>query len=125
VLLASLPPDELAGVLSRTEFEPYTDSTILERAALEAELERVREQGWSIVDQELEAGLRAVGAPVRDRRGFVVGAMTLVAQGAASPVRDLAPLLVPQLLSACAAIERDLAAGDPRLSWTTGPGILR
>jgi IclR family pca regulon transcriptional regulator len=125
VLLASLPADQLSGVLSRTEFQAYTERTLLERSALEAELDRVREQGWAIVDQELEAGLRAVAAPVRDRRGFVVGSLTLAAQGAASSVDDLAPLLVPQLLSACAAIERDLAAGDPRLSWATSPGILR
>jgi len=125
VRLAHLDAEEQDALLARIEFEPFTERTILSRVELEVELARIREQGWAIVDQELEVGLRAVAAPVRDRRGVVIATMALIAQGAASPISDLAPLLVPPLLEACAAVQRDLAAGDPRLGWTASPGVLR
>ncbi len=118
VLLADLAHDKLDDVLDRVEFEALTAKTVATRAALEVELERVRAQGWALVDQELEAGLRALAAPIRDRHGAVVAGLSLVTQGAASDVVELEPPLVPALLESCAAIERDLAAGDARLGWT-------
>ncbi len=124
VLLASLTTDQLAGLLARVEFERLTPRTIATRAELETEIDRVRMQGWALVDQELETGLRALAGPIRDRYGTVVAALTLVAQGAASAVVDLEPVLVAPLLETCAAIERDLAAGDARLGWTASAGDL-
>lgn len=121
VLLAGLPEDELARRLERIDLVPLTANTITTRADLEDALEQVRGQGWALVDQELEPGLRALAAPVRDRAGVVVAGLTLIVQGTASP-GDVAPLLVPPLLETCAAIARDLAAGDARLAWTAGSG---
>ena len=118
VLLGSLSQERLDDVLNRIELEPLTPRTIATRAGLEAELERVRVQGWSLVDQELEAGLRALAAPVRDRNRGVVAALALVTHGAGSDVVEGEPPLVAPLLEACTAIERDLAAGDARLGWT-------
>jgi IclR family transcriptional regulator, pca regulon regulatory protein len=124
VLLANLPDEELESLLARFVFEPLTDRTIVSREQLEAALEVIRAQGWSVVDQELEIGLRALAAPIRDRAGTVVAALTLVTRGASGNVDDLEPLLLPPLLEACAAIERDLAAGDARLGWTASPADL-
>jgi IclR family pca regulon transcriptional regulator len=118
VLLGSLSQERLDDVLNRIELEPLTARTIATRAGLEAELERVRVQGWSLVDQELEAGLRALAAPVRDRNRGVVAALALVTHGVGSDVVEGEPPLVAPLLEACTAIERDLAAGDARLGWT-------
>jgi IclR family pca regulon transcriptional regulator len=118
VLLASLPADQLDDVLERTTFEALTAKTIATRAELEAELERVRRQGWALVDQELEAGLRALAAPIHDRHGVVIAGLTLVTHGAGGDGVDPEPLLVAPILDTCAAIERDLAAGDARLGWT-------
>ena len=124
VLLASLPPEQLDALLDRVEFEQLTPRTIGSRPELEAELDRIRKQGWALVDQELETGLRALAGPIRDRYGTVVAGLTLVAQGVASSVVDLEPLLVPPMLETCAAVERDLAAGDARLGWTASAGDL-
>jgi IclR family pca regulon transcriptional regulator len=124
VLIASLPVEALDELLSRTPFEPFTAKTVASRGDLETELQRVREQGWALVDQELEVGLRALAGPIHDRHGSVVAGLSLVAQGAASNVVDLEQLLVPPLLEACAAIERDLAAGDARLGWTASAADL-
>ncbi|HEY0359089.1 MAG TPA: IclR family transcriptional regulator C-terminal domain-containing protein, partial [Mycobacteriales bacterium] len=79
VLLAGLPDDELEAYLSRTELRRLTPKTITSPKALAAELARVRAQGWSLVDQELEEGLRAIAAPIRDRSGRVVASANVSA----------------------------------------------
>lgn len=111
VLLAALPGDELDAALERMALRPMTAATITTRAALERELERVRRQGWALVDQELEEGLRAVAAPIRDPAGRVVAAVDLSVQASRAPVADIRARLLPALLQTARAVERDLAAG--------------
>src|SRR5438270_313976 len=67
VLLAGLPDPELATYLAQVRIDRLTPRTVTSTAALRAELSRVRAQGWPMVDQEREEGLRAVAAPIRDR----------------------------------------------------------
>lgn len=57
------------------ELHRYTSHTVTEWALLEAELARVREQGWASTSEELEIGLNAVAAPVYDGTGEVVAAV--------------------------------------------------
>ena len=66
VLLAALPPEELARYLDTADLRPLTPHTIADRAGLEAELATVRAQGWCLLDQELELGLMSVAAPIHD-----------------------------------------------------------
>ena len=115
VLLAGLAGERLAEQLDRIELTPLTANTLRTRAALEAELERVRKQGWALVDQELELGLRALAAPVRDGRGTVVAAVGLVMQAAARERAEIEQTLVGPLCATCAEIERDIAASGARL----------
>jgi IclR family transcriptional regulator, acetate operon repressor len=58
------------------ELETLTPATITERAKLERELEAIRDQGYGAIVDELEPGLSAVAAPVRDRGGTVIAALT-------------------------------------------------
>jgi DNA-binding IclR family transcriptional regulator len=62
------------GVLAR-ELTGYTPHTITKVRALEAELARVREQGWASSSEELELGLNALAAPIRNSTGKVVAAV--------------------------------------------------
>jgi len=109
VLLAGLEPEALADVLDRTELMALTPETIHEAGALHAELDRVRDDGYALVDQELEAGLRSIAAPIRGRSGAVVAAINVSAH-ATRPVEDVIDTLLPPLLATAGAIERDLAA---------------
>jgi IclR family pca regulon transcriptional regulator len=72
VMLASLAPKELTAYLKGRAFTP---KTIVQKAALTVELDRVRRQGYAFVDEELEIGLRSLAVPVRTRSGRVVAAM--------------------------------------------------
>jgi IclR family pca regulon transcriptional regulator len=75
VLLAALPEAEVDAVIAAfppVKFTPYTETDVGEIR------ERVREAGrndFSINDQELDLGLRALAVPVRDHRGRVIAAL--------------------------------------------------
>ena len=68
VLMASLQSPELADVMEKTQFEQLTAYT-KGPDALRTELSKIRSDGYAIVDQELELGMRALAVPVFDRRG--------------------------------------------------------
>ena len=108
VLLAALPADEADAYLARVKLTRLTRRTVPSPAALAAELATVRDQGYAIVDQELEEGLRAIAAPVRDRSSTVVGAVNISVQATRATVDAMRRRLLPPLLSATAGIESDL-----------------
>lgn len=110
VLLSGLEPSACALVLDRIELAPLAHDTVTTRTQLEAELDRVRRQGYAIVDQELESGLRSVAAPIHDRRDRVIAAINLAVQAARVSVADIRGSLLAPLLETAAAIERDLGA---------------
>jgi IclR family pca regulon transcriptional regulator len=108
VLLAGLERPALDQLLDQIELVALAHDTITTRPQLEAELDRVRRQGYAIVDQELESGLRSVAAPIRDRRGRVVAAINLAVQAARLSVAEIRASLLAPLLETAAAIELDL-----------------
>ncbi len=64
----------------------------------------MREQGYALVDQELEEGLLAIAVPVRDRSGATVAAINLSTHVARRTVAEMRELL-PALRRAAAGIE--------------------
>jgi IclR family pca regulon transcriptional regulator len=107
VLLSALPGPALDTYLGRVRLDRLTSRTVPTAEALRAELARVREQGYAIVDQELEEGLRALAAPIHDRSG-VAGAVNVSAHAARLTVDQMRRRLLPPLLAATAAIDADL-----------------
>src|SRR3954447_23767995 len=79
VMLAGLPDEELEQYLANVRLDRLSSRTVATPDALRAELGRVRRQGWALVDQELEEGLRSVPAPLRDRAERVVPPVNLSA----------------------------------------------
>src|SRR5690606_22082193 len=77
VPLAGLSDDEFGEYLARAAFDRFTGRAIGSAAALRDEVAAVREQGYALVDQELEAGLRSIAVPVRGADGEVVAAVNL------------------------------------------------
>jgi DNA-binding IclR family transcriptional regulator len=76
VLLAYLPAEDRRRLLSKP-LPRLTARTITERGTLEKQLQRVREDGYAFTLEELEVGLNAVAAPVRDSRGAVIAAVSV------------------------------------------------
>ncbi|HET8614433.1 MAG TPA: IclR family transcriptional regulator C-terminal domain-containing protein [Actinomycetales bacterium] len=121
VLLAAHTDDWLQGYLSSVRLQPLTERTITDRAELLAELRRVREQGWTIIDQELEAGLRSIAAPIHDTTGAVVAAVNVSAHATRGSIDTVRDELLPPLLECARRIEDDLRVGQPATSRTGRP----
>ncbi len=111
VLLGGLSDDELTAYLERVDLRPLTAHTLATDAELRGELARIRAQGWALVDQELEEGLRSVAAPIRDRDGHVVAAVNVSAHASRATKDVVRTTLLPPLLETAARIEADLRAG--------------
>jgi IclR family pca regulon transcriptional regulator len=109
VLLAGLPPDDLDTYLERAHLTALTERTVLTPQQLRTELDRVREAGYSIVDQELEAGLRSLAAPIRDESGAVIAAVNISTQAARYTPAQVEADLVPAVCATADAITADLA----------------
>ena len=77
VLLAYLDRGRRAELLTESGMPEHTPHTITTPEVLETELERVRETGLGIAVEEYEIGLNAVAAPVRDRSGEVIAALSV------------------------------------------------
>ena len=113
VLLAGLAPDALAAFLADADLRPLTDRTLTDPRSLTTVITQVREQGWALVDQELEAGLRSIAVPVRNARGVVQAAINLSAHASRTSIEAMRTEMLPQLQRTAAAIERDLAVAQP------------
>jgi IclR family pca regulon transcriptional regulator len=111
VLLAGLADAELGERLARAELPGLTRRTITSRERLRDEIAQVRRQGYALVDEELELGLRSIAAPVRDRDGAVVAAVNVSAHAPRTSVADMKRHLLGPLLATATTIEQDLAAG--------------
>lgn len=77
VLLAALPAGEVERRYESVPLARRTSRTVATLPDLLAELERVRRQGWSITDQELEHGLRSMAMPITDARGRTLAAVNV------------------------------------------------
>lgn len=76
-MLAQFPEERVDAVVDRYGLSALTDETITDRAELVAALERIRERGYAVNDEESWEGVRAVGAPVLAPDGGVVGAISV------------------------------------------------
>lgn len=108
VMLAHLPEDELDDYLDEARLAALAPHTVATKAELRQELRQVAHQGWALVDQELEAGLRSVAAPIRDRSGRVVAAVNVSSHASRTSSDQARQALLPPLLETAAQIEADL-----------------
>ena len=77
VLLSGLSDDALDEYLDRAKLVKYTPTTVTSKSKLRRLVVETRRQGFAIVDQELEVGLRSISVPVRDRAGAIVAALNV------------------------------------------------
>ncbi|SFI18128.1 IclR family transcriptional regulator domain-containing protein [Modicisalibacter xianhensis] len=98
VLMAYLPEDEREALLEKTELKAYTEHTITDRQALRECLADVRRQGYCIVDQELDSGLRSLAVPAFDANGKLLGAINISTNAARIDMQTLTDKFLPLLL---------------------------
>lgn len=110
VQLAHLAPDDLDSYVEATDLEPLTARTVTDEAALRELLATVRRQGYALVDQQLEAGVRSVAVPLHAADGTVVAAINTSAHSSRMPLARLRDRFLPRLQDCAGKIDADLRA---------------
>lgn len=100
VLLAHRPPAWVDGYLARTALEKRAPRTVTDPERLRAEIGKVRAQGFSLVDEELEAGVRSIAVPLYDRSGACIAALNIGGAAARTPVQRMLDVYLPALRDA-------------------------
>ncbi len=105
VLLSDLSEADLERFLAKAAIEAKTPKTVTDRKALAAAIARAAADGFAIVDEELELGLRSIAVPVRDLSGRIVAAINVSTQSARTSVDRMEREFLPPLRKAAAEIE--------------------
>lgn len=113
VLLAAMPEPEFERYLAEATFKPLSSRTVTDPARLREIVREVAGQGYAIVDQELEEGLRAVAAPIRGAPDVGTAAINVSAHASRVSLTALRTQILPSLLETAAQIEADLRALGP------------
>jgi IclR family transcriptional regulator, pca regulon regulatory protein len=104
VLLADLPDDELQARLVAMPVEKRAEHTETDPTRLLELIRQVRAQGWALVDQELEDGVRSVAAPLRDRSGRAIAAINVSTHAGRVSLEELRGPILQALLETVAEI---------------------
>jgi len=100
VLLANLPAEELERLLPDIEFTPRTERTVRSMEKLRQILRQVQRNGYAIVDQELELGLRSMAVPIRNAGGTAVAALNVGTHAQRVSIQQLQNTFLPHLQAA-------------------------
>lgn len=98
VMLAHLPPEELDAYLGRVKLKAFTERTVVSAARLREILDGVRGDGYALLEEELEMGLRSLAVPVRGASGNVLAALNVGVHASRVSARQMLEEFLPVLL---------------------------
>ena len=84
-------------MLDRIVFEPKTSKTIKTKIALKKELEKIKNQGYALVDQEIEAGVISIAVPVFNRNNNVIAGLNIAGSPSVYSKQKLIEDVLPTL----------------------------
>jgi DNA-binding IclR family transcriptional regulator len=116
-MLAWLPEREVDEILQKHGLQRLTRNTITTPAELKIELKTIRSRGYSIDNEEVEEGVRCVGAAVLDHAGRVLGAISISAPSFRMPAEKVEIVAV----SVCRAAKVLSEESGYRGPWPTQP----
>jgi DNA-binding IclR family transcriptional regulator len=106
-ILAFQPDRVVERIISDIRFVPLTGNTITSKEALLSSLRMVRRRGYAIDNEELEAGVRCVAAPLLDESDFAIAAISASGPVSRVPVQRI-PGIASQVQRCCTAIRSSL-----------------
>lgn len=104
VLLAALPEKEARAIVMRSNLAPRTSFSLTDPEEIFGRIEAARADGYALIDQEVETGLRSIAVPIYSARGRVVGALNTGVSTTAVSVDDLLSIFLPALLKVQGAL---------------------
>ncbi|MFW6119856.1 MAG: IclR family transcriptional regulator [Petrotogales bacterium] len=76
-ILAFLPVEKRENILNSIELKRFTKNTISKKEKLREELEKIREQGFALDNEEHDEGIMCIGAPIFNNKGHVVASISI------------------------------------------------
>lgn len=104
ILLASLGNDAVRGILANHPPAKFTPKTITSADKLLRIIAKVRKDGFAIIDQEIEIGLRSIAVPIFDSRGRTVAALNIGVAAVQDSAEELKQLYLAKLLAVQASL---------------------
>ncbi len=108
VLLAALPPDQAREIVTSSDLTPRTPHSRTDPAEIMALLRQVARDGYALVDQEIEIGLRSLAVPLFDSKGEVIAALNTGMAAVQNTADDLLTLYLPDLQKTQEGLQRHL-----------------
>ena len=109
VLLADLDPDQLDRYFARVTLAPLNDRTVIDERRLRGIIDDAREQGWTLVDQEVEEGVRSLAVPIRSPEGRAEAAVTVCSHALRVTPDRVMDEFLPLVLETSQRVTADLA----------------
>jgi IclR family pca regulon transcriptional regulator len=113
VLLAGLATPDLKAIISNLEILKYTHNTITSKSVLLQEINKVKAQGWSINDQELEYGLRSIAVPIFNKAEEIIASINISTTAQSNSLESMEAMFLPELKLTARKISDDLASARP------------
>jgi IclR family pca regulon transcriptional regulator len=108
VMLAQLPPAKLKDYLEQAHIEKLTEFSVTNKKSLHSEIEKARTQGWYLLDQELEIGLRSLAVPIGTHINDTYAAINVSVPASRVSIKTLQSLILPRLQNLATIIDRDI-----------------
>ncbi|SOH93775.1 transcriptional regulator, IclR family [Monaibacterium marinum] len=108
VLLASLPRQDAMAVIKSADLSPRTSFSLTDPELIMQRIDAVREDGYAIIDQEIEIGLRSIAVPLTDGHGRVIAAINSGMPATHEDPNLLAQIYLPKMLNIQAGVRRVL-----------------
>ena len=108
VLLAALDESELESVLARVALEKLTPMTIVDRTQLRLTIRKAREDGYSLVDQEVELGFRSISVPLRRVDGRVIASLNVGAHSRRCTLDTMRSVFLPKLSTLASELRQQM-----------------
>jgi DNA-binding IclR family transcriptional regulator len=112
-MLAFQPEDVIDQIVGKIRFVRYTHKTLASRETLLKNLERVRRRGYAIDDEEIEVGVRCIGAPIFDEHRRAIAAVSVSGPASRITVQS-ATKIAEHLLRCCRDISASLGLHTKR-----------
>jgi len=104
MIVADLPSEEQHAFMKVAPLPKMTSKTTTSKAELKKALIKIHQQGWALLDQELEDGVRSIAAPIRDRTGRTIAAINVGTQSGRVSMKQLSEEFLPLLIKTASEI---------------------
>jgi IclR family pca regulon transcriptional regulator len=108
VLLAAMDEQQLDHFLGRVVPRKLTPATVVDETELRRAIVKARTDGFSLVDQEAEAGFRSISVPLKRRDGRIIAALNIGVHSERGPLNTMVNLFLPKLQALAADLQQQM-----------------